>query len=133
VLQVVYALPMSSIRYVTTCVKVCGGVGATDVALKLQASRESDSGDNAAMIRFRLRERMADLSFQTNERVTMDSVAEATGIHRATLSKIASGRHYNTSTDNLDALCRFFGCGLDRMAEYVQEPSSGSTQEIEPT
>ena len=78
------------------------------------------------MIRFRLRERMADMSFQSNQRVTMDAVAEATGIHRATLSKIASGRYYNTSTDNLDALCRFFGCSLNGIAEYVAEPPAES-------
>ena len=65
---------------------------------------------------------MADMSFKSNQRVTMDSVALATGIHRATLSKIASGRSYNTTTDNLDVLCRFFGCALDGIAEYVTEP-----------
>ena len=69
---------------------------------------------------------MADLSFESNERVTMDAVALATGIHRATLSKIASGRPYNTTTDNLDALCRFFGCALDGIAEYVADPAAES-------
>jgi putative transcriptional regulator len=73
------------------------------------------------MIRFRLRERMADLSFKSGQRVTLESVAEATGIHRATLSKIASQRPYNTTTDNLEKLCKFFVCSWSEIAEYVPD------------
>lgn len=74
------------------------------------------------MIRFRLRERLADLEFQEGRRITLGEVAEATGITRTTLSRIANNRGYNTTTDNLDALCRYFGCGLSDIAEYVQTP-----------
>ena len=73
------------------------------------------------MIRFRVRERMADLSFKSGQRVTLESIADATGIHRATLSKIASQRAYNTTTDNLDKLCKFFDCSLSEIAEYVPD------------
>ena len=73
------------------------------------------------MIRFRLRERMADKSFKSGRRVTLESVAEATGIHRATLSKIASQRAYNTTTDNLDKLCKFFECSWSEIAEFVPD------------
>lgn len=73
------------------------------------------------MIRFRLRERMADQSFKTGQRVTLEAIAEATGIHRATLSKLASPRPYNTTTDNLDKLCLFFGCTWAEIAEYVPD------------
>ncbi|WP_275685533.1 helix-turn-helix domain-containing protein [Scleromatobacter humisilvae] len=73
------------------------------------------------MIRFRLRERMADKSFKSGQRVTLESVAEATGIHRATLSKIASQRAYNTTTDVLEKLCRFFECSWSEIAEYVPD------------
>ncbi|MBA2722514.1 MAG: helix-turn-helix domain-containing protein [Methylibium sp.] len=73
------------------------------------------------MIRFRLRERLADHSFKVGKRVTLEQVAEATGIHRATLSKIASPRGSNTTTDNLDKLCRFFECSLAELAEYVPD------------
>ena len=69
---------------------------------------------------------MADLAFKTNKRVTMDLVAEGTGVHRATLSKIASQRHCNTTTDNLDALCRFFGCSLGELAEYVPDATEST-------
>ena len=72
------------------------------------------------MIRFRLRERLADLEFQEGRRITLGEVAEATGITRTTLSRIANNRGYNTTTDNLDALCRYFGCELGELAEYVE-------------
>jgi putative transcriptional regulator len=80
------------------------------------------------MIRFRLRERMADKSFTSGQRVTLESVAEATGIHRATLSKIASQRPYNTTTDNLEKLCKFFECSWSEIAEYVPDEFAPAAQ-----
>ncbi|WAC73294.1 helix-turn-helix transcriptional regulator [Roseateles sp. SL47] len=73
------------------------------------------------MIRFRIRERMADMSFQTGRRITLEHIAEETGIHRATLSKLASPKSYNTTTDNLDKLCKFFGCSWAEIAEYLPD------------
>ena len=72
------------------------------------------------MIRFRLRERLADLEFREGRRITLGEVAEETGITRTTLSRIANNRGYNTTTDNLDALCAYFGCQVGDIAEYVQ-------------
>jgi len=40
--------------------------------------------------------------------LTFDELAKETGIHRTILSKIANTRIYNTTTDNIDNLCRFF-------------------------
>lgn len=71
------------------------------------------------MIRFRIKEQMADLSFRTGVRVRLDDVAEGTGIHRVTLSKIGSPKGCNTSTDNLDRLCNFFGCQIQDLVEYI--------------
>ena len=64
---------------------------------------------------------MADRSFKSGQRVTLEAVAEATGIHRATLSKIASQRAYNTTTDNLDKLCKFFDCSWAEIAEHIPD------------
>ena len=75
------------------------------------------------MIRFRLKELMADYQFVQARRLTMEELAEKTGIHRTTLSKIAGRRGYSTTTENLDKLCAFFGCALDRLAEYVPDDS----------
>jgi putative transcriptional regulator len=48
-------------------------------------------------------------------------VARATGIHRTTLYKIGSKRGYNTTTENLSRLCRFFECQLGDVAQYVPD------------
>jgi len=71
------------------------------------------------MIRYRLPELIADLEFKEKRRVTLEEVAEATGIHRTTLSKIQRQHGYNTTTDNLDALCGFFGCSIEKLVEHV--------------
>jgi len=73
------------------------------------------------VIRFRLKELMADYQFVQARRLTMEELAEKTGIHRTTLSKIAGRRGYSTTTENLDKLCAVFGCTLDRLAEYVPD------------
>lgn len=79
-----------------------------------------------AMIRFRLKELIADFEFRENRRLTLDEIANETDIYRSTLSRIANARGYNTTTDTLEKLCQFFKCGLDKVAEYV--PSAPAEQ-----
>lgn len=69
------------------------------------------------MIRYRLKELIAEKSFQEGRTVTMNEVAEKTGIHRTTLTKIANQFGYNTSTDVLDKLCDYFNCELSDLAQ----------------
>ena len=77
------------------------------------------------MIRFRLQERLADLGFRQQRRITLDEVAAATGIHRATLSRLNKPTGANVTTDNLDRLCHYLGCALDELVEYIpSEPPS---------
>lgn len=78
------------------------------------------------MIRFRLKELIADREFRENRRITFDEIAKATGVHRTTLSKIANQKGYNTTTEVLDKLCAYFDVQLDAVAEYV------ASQENEP-
>lgn len=73
------------------------------------------------MIRYRLRELMADLQFKEGKRVTFDEIAQQTEIHRTTLSKIANQRSYNTSTDNIDRLCKFFKCQVGDLMEHIDQ------------
>lgn len=77
------------------------------------------------MLRFRLKELIAEREFRTGMRVTMEEIAKATGIHRTTLSKIANQRGYNTTTDNLDKLCAFFDCSIDKLVEYIPDEALG--------
>ena len=76
------------------------------------------------MIRFRLKELIADKEFNENRRITFDELSKSTGIHRTTLSKIANQKGYNTTTDVLDKLCVYFGVELDKVASYTpNEPT----------
>ena len=76
------------------------------------------------MIRYRLRELMADYQFRKGSRLTFDELAKETGIHRTTLSKIANLRSYNTTTDNIDSLCKFFNCQVGDLMQYVEQVES---------
>jgi putative transcriptional regulator len=73
------------------------------------------------MIRFRLKELLAEKAFRDGKATTMQELAQATGINRGVLSKIANERGCNTVTDNLDRLCMYFECTLGELAEYVPD------------
>lgn len=73
------------------------------------------------MIRFRLKERLAEKEFQERRIITINEVAKESGIHRATLSKIANEPGYNTGTDNLNRLCKYFECTIGEIVEYVPD------------
>ena len=71
------------------------------------------------MIRYKLKELIAQKSSVEDRRVTLDEVAEATGISRNTLSRIANTRGYSTTTDAIDKLCEFFDCEISELMERV--------------
>ena len=83
------------------------------------------------MIRYRLKELIADRAFRLGRIVTMDEVARETGLHRMTLSRMANIRGYVTRTDILDKLCEYFGCRLEELAQHIPsehaptEPAEG--------
>lgn len=72
-------------------------------------------------IRFKLKERIADAEFRQRRVVQLKEIAEATGIHRVTLSKIANNKRYNVGIDTIDKLCAYFGCGVGDILEYVPD------------
>ena len=74
------------------------------------------------MIRFYLKERMLDMEFRNKKRMTLDEVARNTGVSKNTLNRIANSRgDYNTTTDTLDRLCKYFDCSLKDLADYVED------------
>jgi putative transcriptional regulator len=73
------------------------------------------------VIRFRLAELIADKTFREGRRIELGEVAEATGIHRSTLSRIVNVRGANVTAANMDRLCAYFGCALGELAEYVPD------------
>lgn len=78
------------------------------------------------MIRFRLAELIADKAFKERRVVPMAEVAEATGIHRATLSKMANQPGANIGTEIIDKLCRYFECQPGELMTFVDEDSLNS-------
>lgn len=81
------------------------------------------------MLRFKLKERIADLEFRERRRVTIQEIAEATGLNRMTLSKLANHHGANVHTDAVDKLCSFFGCRVEDLMEHVpgsEESSLGN-------
>lgn len=77
------------------------------------------------MLRFRLKELIADKQFKEGRRVTLDEVASETGIHRTTLSKVANQRGYNASTDIIDKLCGYFDVEVGDLVVRVKEEETG--------
>lgn len=73
------------------------------------------------MIRFRLKELLSERVFREGRRINLDEVSTATGINKSTLSRISAVRGYNTTTDNIDKLCRYFGCTVGQLMEYVPD------------
>ena len=76
------------------------------------------------MIRFRLKELIADKEFLEKRKITLIEIAEKTGIARSTLSRLMSTTGYNTTTDVIDKLCKFFNCQTQQVAEYIPDPDA---------
>ena len=79
------------------------------------------------MLRFRLRRLMEDIEYREQRRLTMTESSEATGIVRTTLSRMVGPKHFNTTTDNLERLCKFFGCQVSDLVEYVPDETAQSS------
>jgi DNA-binding Xre family transcriptional regulator len=73
------------------------------------------------MIRFKLKELLSEKAFREGKRINLDELSALTGVNKSTLSRISSIRGYNTTTDNIDKLCRFFLCSVDQLMEYVPD------------
>ncbi len=73
------------------------------------------------MLRFKLKERLAEKSFKEGRKITLEEVSNMTGVNRTTLSKINNPLGHNTTTNNLDSLCKFFDCPISDLVEYVAD------------
>lgn len=73
------------------------------------------------MLRFKLKERIADFEFRERRRLTLQELAEATSLNRMTLSKLANQHGAIVRTDVVDRLCEFFGCRIEELVEHIPE------------
>ena len=75
----------------------------------------------AAMIRIKLKQLLDDKAFKEGRRITLNEVSARTGIARATINRIANKPGYNTTTDNIEALCRYLDCTPCDLIELVSD------------
>ena len=73
------------------------------------------------MIRVLLKQLLDEKAFKERRRITLNEVSEETGISRATVTRIANIPGYNTNTDAIDALCKYFECTPCELLLYVEE------------
>ena len=81
------------------------------------------------MIRFRLKELLAEKGFQEGRIITLKEIAEATGVNRMTLSKIANNRNANPTIEVLDKLCTYFNCSVCDLAEHIPDKHEGGPED----
>lgn len=77
------------------------------------------------MIRYHLKELIAEKEFQEKRRITVSEVAQETGINRMTLSKMMNHQGSSTVTDNLDKLCNYFDCEIEKLITHVKDKDVG--------
>lgn len=73
------------------------------------------------MIRVLLKQQLDKKAFAERRRITLKEVSEKTGISNATLSRIANVPGYNTNTDTINALCRYFQCEISELLELTTD------------
>ncbi|CAN7531085.1 helix-turn-helix transcriptional regulator [Pseudoxanthomonas sp. LjRoot143] len=82
------------------------------------------------MLRFKVRERIADLEFRGRKRIQLQEIAAATGLNRMTLSKLVNHHGANVQTDVLDKLCSYFGCRVEDLVEHVPDAQAAEPEII---
>lgn len=73
------------------------------------------------MIRVMLKQKLDDKEFKERRRITLNDVSQTTGISRPTLTRIANTPGYNTNTDTINALCKYFECSPGDLLQYVDD------------
>ena len=85
------------------------------------------------MIRFRLKELVAEKEFQEGRNITFEEISKETGIHRTTLSRISNKKGYVTTTEVLDKLCTYFGVSTSEVAEHIPTTPEEEIETITPS
>lgn len=81
------------------------------------------------MLRFKLKERIADKEFHEGRRISLIEVASETGIGRITLSRMLN-RGTHVRSDTLDRLCTYFGCRIEDLVEHVSDAVASTSQSV---
>ena len=72
-------------------------------------------------IRYRLKEKIADVEYKTRQVVALKDIAEKTGVHRVTLSRLANNKRVDVRLGTIDKLCAYFQCPIGDLVEHVPD------------
>jgi putative transcriptional regulator len=72
-------------------------------------------------IKFKLKEKIADVEFRERRVLMLKDIAEASGVHAVTLSKLANNKRYDVRVSTIDKLCAYFKCDVGDLLEYVPD------------
>ncbi|WP_026369678.1 helix-turn-helix domain-containing protein [Kallotenue papyrolyticum] len=78
-------------------------------------------------IRLRLREMIAQYAAHTDQRLTLEDVAHATGIDRTTLTMLADNQVGQIDLDHLARLCDYLHCAPADLLEYRRADAEAET------
>ena len=53
------------------------------------------------------------------KRTTAEAIAKETGLGSSTISKLRNSKNVNININTLDKLCRYFGCKLTDIIDYI--------------
>ena len=73
------------------------------------------------MLRFKIKELIAEREFKDKQLLKIADICEATGIGRTTMSAMINNKKKNVGSDNIDALCKYFGCDISELLEYIED------------
>ncbi|QQK60091.1 helix-turn-helix transcriptional regulator [Shewanella sp. LC6] len=74
------------------------------------------------MIRFKIKELIAEKEFKERRKITLQEVADSTGVNRTALSKMMNPSYeYSTTTKAIDSLCHYFGCKVEDVMTHVSD------------
>lgn len=80
------------------------------------------------MIRFKIKELIAEKEFELRRKITLQEIAEQTGVNRTALSKMMNPAYnYSTTTKAIESLCAYFDCRVEQVIEYVADAADGTT------
>lgn len=80
------------------------------------------------MIHLQIKELIAAKAAQSGRKITINEVAQATGISRMTLNRMMRNEGYSTVTNHIDLLCSYFQCELSELVRYVPSPEASNSQ-----
>ena len=76
------------------------------------------------MIRYKLAEMVAKKEYEEGRRISLQEIADSTGINRSTISRMQNPTGHNMTTVNLDLLCEYFKCKIEDLLEHIpSEPN----------